>query len=106
MRSSHRCPKCTGTDLLHARQVADHVGEGYAHHDHREPRKDAVDGDGATRFRIARVLHEGSYGSAGRVEAWVCRGCGFTELYTVDPDRIPVDGDLVVAVSGGSSPYR
>jgi predicted nucleic-acid-binding Zn-ribbon protein len=106
MRTSHRCPKCAGAELLHARQVADHVGEAYSHHDDREPRMDAVDRDTTTRFRIARIQHKGSYASAGRVEAWVCRTCGFTELYTVDVAKIPIDGDLVVAISGAGSPYR
>jgi predicted nucleic-acid-binding Zn-ribbon protein len=111
MRTSHRCPKCSNTELLHVKQVADHIGETYAHHLERDPFMGGVDEDTATRFRIARVQRRGrwtnSYGSAGRVEAWVCRACGLTELYTVDVDKIPIDGDFVVAVSGApSTPYR
>lgn len=26
----------------------------------------------------------------GLLEAWVCRGCGFTELYALNPEEIPV----------------
>jgi predicted nucleic-acid-binding Zn-ribbon protein len=112
MRTSHRCPKCSNTELLHVKQVADHATEAYTHHDDREPRMGAVDEDSTTRFRIARVQRPGrrgsvSYGSAGRVEAWICCACGLTELYTVDVDKIPIDGDFVVAVSGAAgTPYR
>jgi predicted nucleic-acid-binding Zn-ribbon protein len=111
MRTSHRCPKCSNTELLHVKQVADHATDGHARHGEREPFTGAVDEDNTTRFRIARVLRKGhwtdSYGSAGRVEAWICRACGLTELYTVDVDKIPIDGDFVVAVSGAAgTPYR
>jgi predicted nucleic-acid-binding Zn-ribbon protein len=111
MRTSHRCPKCSNTELLHVKQVADHATEGYSHHSEREPKMGAIDDDTTTRFRIARVQRQGrwgvSYASAGRVEAWICRACGLTELYTVDVDKIPIDGDFVVAVSGAAgTPYR
>jgi hypothetical protein len=44
--------------------------------------------------------------NVGRVEAYVCRGCGFTEFYTKDLGDIPVDGKYVVAIEGGRAPYR
>ena len=30
----------------------------------------------------------------------MCRGCGFTEFYTVDPEQIPVDGKYVHEIKG------
>ena len=64
-------------------------------------------------WRIARMRHAGSFFSshvaaAGIVEAFVCRRCGLTELYTRDPESIEVDGDLVREIIGPApaAPYR
>ena len=94
------------------RQVAAHVGEQYSHHLGREPHSGPIDTDGATHFRVARVPHKrefqpGGFGSAGRMEAWICRGCGFTEFYTIDVAAIPIDGAQVIAVSATDrGPFR
>jgi hypothetical protein len=46
----------------------------------------------------------------GVIEAYICRGCGFTELYTRDVDRIPIGPEyateLVDSMPGGEGPYR
>ena len=45
---------------------------------------------------------------AGLVEAYVCRGCGLTELYTRGAQAIPVDGEIMREIKGpeGQDPYR
>ena len=63
-------------------------------------------------WRIARIKNpEASWLSSdvaavGLVEAFVCKACGYTELYTSNPDRIPVDGELVREIDGSASEYR
>ena len=46
--------------------------------------------------------------AAGLVEAFICRSCGLTELYTIDPGSIEIDGELVREVDGAvpKAPYR
>jgi predicted nucleic-acid-binding Zn-ribbon protein len=113
MKTSGTCPKCTHDRLLHVTQIADRVG------DTGGVRVD--DGTGWRPevgqffpWRIARQQNPdgGVFVSdvmaAGLVEAFICRRCGFTELYTRDPEAIEVDGRLVRAVAGPatSTPYR
>jgi hypothetical protein len=101
MRTSHICPKCRGSRILvlpRIDQVVDEYGQVQA-------------------WRIARVpehmdgypLPGGEPVTAGLVQAYICKACGYTEFYTRDPEAIPVDGKAVRELSGGQgggSPYR
>jgi predicted nucleic-acid-binding Zn-ribbon protein len=113
MKTSGICPKCKNNRLLHVTQVADRVGE------HGGVR--LQQGLGATPevgqfwpWRIARLKNPdgGFFASgvmaAGLVEAFICRKCGLTELYTRDPEAIDVDGQVVRALDGPDpgAPYR
>jgi hypothetical protein len=44
----------------------------------------------------------------GILEAYACRRCGFTELYTQRPDEIPIDEDHATEIFDVESdtPYR
>lgn len=105
MRRTLICPKCDGRRILHVTQLADRVGEiGGGRVEHGldpEPSPGQF-----YPLRIARLRNpDGSFfkshvSAAGLVEAFVCRACGFTELYTCDPEQIPVDGELVYELSG------
>ena len=59
-------------------------------------------------WQIARLPPGSSVPTAGYVQACVCRSCGFTELYTYEPDRIPIDGVQVALLEApaGEDPYR
>jgi predicted nucleic-acid-binding Zn-ribbon protein len=75
MRETHRCPKCKHGEVLFVPQLAD-----------RDDRD------------IIRplVLHVQEFDwkadlEYGKLQAYVCRQCGFTELYTSDAASIPVN---------------
>lgn len=89
MRHDHACPKCGGTSLLRIGQVPD-TGE-YASE--------------IRALHIATVVTGKAWltggdvlGVAGQLTAWVCRQCGYTELYTLGADQIPIDGKFVSLV--------
>jgi len=110
MKRSHTCPKCSCSRLLHLTQVADQVGEfGDEINQGLEP---GLQRDRSAAWRIARVPAEWSLwkinqATAGVVEAFVCRECGYTELYTIDPESIPVDGEIVKEITGTTTgPFR
>jgi len=84
MRTTHRCPKCQHAEIVVLRHVA---GEQVYLPSERDPPEAPV-----WRRAAAR-------------EAYICRACGFTEYYTRDVDRIPVDGDLVALLTP-TGPYR
>ena len=96
MKKTGICPKCTGNRLLQLTGVAE---EGPI---------------GTERWQIARCVNpdKGIFAAAfvtkGFVEAFVCRSCGFTELYTIDPENILVDGTAVRELVGPppEGPYR
>jgi hypothetical protein len=74
MKSSKICPKCEGTEILFFPQIADR--------------------DDRDRVRPL-VVHVTHYDwkddeEIGVLQAYVCRACGFTELYATEPGAIPV----------------
>ena len=77
MRTSHQCPKCGHGEVLFVPQVAD-----------RDDR-DTV------RPLALHVRHyDWKDDEIGKLEAYVCRSCGYTELYTVQaksltPEKVP-----------------
>jgi len=75
MRETQRCPKCKHGEVLFVPQLAD-----------RDDR-DVI---------RPLVLHVVEYGwredkEFGKLQAYVCRKCGFTELYSAEVDGIPED---------------
>ena len=65
-------------------------------------------------WRIARIAKPSNdtrrptHRTAGLVQACICRGRDYTELYTKAPQSIPVDGTFVQELIGPESqgPYR
>lgn len=112
MRSNVRCPKCKHTRILHIAQIPDRIEGGDL--GITEGAEKVVEGGPFYPWRIARVPtpNAGFWGSkvsaAGLVEAYICRRCGFTEFFTKDVDKIPVDGEFVRELKGAddSDPYR
>ncbi len=106
------CPKCDHHRTLHVTQIADALGDigGSTMNVPLTP----IDAGQFLPWRLARVPNQGtgifssSVAAAGIVEAYVCAACGFTELYTRQPERIPVDGTLVREIRGPKSggPFR
>jgi predicted nucleic-acid-binding Zn-ribbon protein len=98
MRDSHICPKCRHDHVLLIASIPD-------------------TGDDES---VIRPLHVMGYVSkpagfiappelefAGRLTAAVCKRCGYTELYALHPEKIPVDGKHVREVVGKpAEPYR
>ena len=90
MRDTGICPKCRNNQLVHVGSVADvgHAG-------------------GIAEMYLA-VVHVGDgffneiRARAGKLSAVVCRRCGFTELYVLDPDRLQPDGKYITEVTGPS----
>lgn len=75
VRTSHRCPKCNNDEVLFVPQLADrddklHIKPLMVH---------VVEFD---------WRHDMEF---GQIQAYICRGCGFTELYTSGAEKLPVD---------------
>lgn len=74
MRTAHVCPKCGHGEILYMPQVAD-----------RDDR-DQV------RPLVLHVMHyDWKDVEMGTLQAYVCRGCGYTELYTQNAAALPVE---------------
>ena len=91
MKTTHRCPKCDHDRILYIANVADRYG-------------DIQTSDASTPMKIAHYRKDAGkvFGfavttteRAGELEAGVCPACGYTELYTRDPQNIVVDGKYV-----------
>jgi predicted nucleic-acid-binding Zn-ribbon protein len=98
MRKSGICPKCSNNQLLHVGAVPDtgHYNE-------------------IRTMQLAVVLT--GYGllggekldRAGQLTAVVCRKCGYTEFYVLDPETITPDGKYVHEIGGAgpsATPHR
>ncbi|NUP05380.1 MAG: hypothetical protein HOW73_04895 [Polyangiaceae bacterium] len=69
MRNSNQCPKCSGVEILYLPELTD-----------------------SERDKLAAYVGPPGWTSVphfGIVTAYVCLGCGYTELYTADPRSIP-----------------
>jgi predicted nucleic-acid-binding Zn-ribbon protein len=74
MRTSHVCPKCGHREILFVPTIAD---------------RDDAD---VVRPLVLHVKHyDYKDVEMGALQAYVCRGCGYTELYTARADALPVD---------------
>jgi predicted nucleic-acid-binding Zn-ribbon protein len=89
MHESNVCPKCRHNHILAIAQVAD------------------SDGDFSVKQLKAAIVHRGTsffgaekLGTAGEISAYVCKRCGYTELYTQGVDQIPIDGTRVRELVG------
>jgi predicted nucleic-acid-binding Zn-ribbon protein len=86
MKQSRRCPKCGGEHLLHVLRALN-----------------------SQKYNATSVIGLAMRGTAlagavlglepGALEAMVCKGCGFLELYVREPDAIVADGQTVVELS-------
>lgn len=114
MRATHLCPKCSANRILHLTQVADRIGETGDPLAAGAGLERGPIPDFSRAFRIARIplpekerrWYRADDATAGLVEAYVCKACGFTELYTRDPESIPADGEIVRELVGPEKPYR
>jgi predicted nucleic-acid-binding Zn-ribbon protein len=75
MRTSHRCPKCNHGEVLFIPQLADR------------------DDDDKIRPLVIHVVEYSWKDDSefGRLQAYVCRGCGYTELHTERASALPID---------------
>ncbi len=75
MQKTHRCPKCNHDEVLFVPQLADR------------------DDDDKIRPLVVHVVEYGWRDDAefGRIQAYVCRACGYTELYTEKARLLPAD---------------
>jgi predicted nucleic-acid-binding Zn-ribbon protein len=73
MRTSHACPKCQCQEVLFLPQIADR------------------DDDNNVRPLVAHVVHYDWKDDVevGKLTAYVCRDCGYTEMYTNEVRAIP-----------------
>jgi predicted nucleic-acid-binding Zn-ribbon protein len=93
----HVCPKCEHNHILWVSNVPDKDDHGIrpAHI--------------ATVFvRTTAILKIDEYTAVGTLSAAVCRACGYTELYTRNPESIPIDGKSVTELVGPepAGPFR
>jgi predicted nucleic-acid-binding Zn-ribbon protein len=90
MRRSHRCPKCDHHEVLYAPEV-------------RDSNYDRL----AMAGRIS-LYSKWTSEEQGGFEAYMCRACGYTELYVREPQKL--DESLIkgakILSSGPRNPYR
>lgn len=98
MRKTGICPKCTHNELVHVGAVAD-TGE--------------YPSEIRDMYLAVVYMGDGFFGGekrerAGKLSAIVCRRCGFTELYVVDPQSLQIDGKYITKINGPdpSGPFR
>ena len=74
MRTTHTCPKCKHQEVLFLPQIADR------------------DDDDNVKPLSAHVVHFDWKDDVemGRLQAYVCRSCGYTELYTKEAANLPL----------------
>lgn len=97
MRQRHVCPKCQHNHILLIESVPD-TGEHFS-----EIRQLNV----ATTLAGQGWFGNDKVATAGKLSAAVCKQCGYTELYTNQPELIPIDGRYVREVVGPEpKPYR
>jgi hypothetical protein len=90
MRQSNTCPKCSQNEILFLPRLTDFQHSTLAAH---------VDDQWAESGKLKVV---------GAIQAYVCRNCGFTELYMTDPLKVDpkkVQGAKIMRPHGGG-PYR
>ena len=75
MKTASHCPKCGHNEILFVPQIADR------------------DDKSNVRPLVVHVVHYDwrDDNEMGKIQAYVCRSCGFTELYTHDAKSLPVD---------------
>ena len=73
MRTTHSCPKCKNQEVLFLPQIADR------------------DDDDNVKPLSAHVVHFDWKDDieVGKLQAYVCRGCGYTEIYTKEASQLP-----------------
>ena len=73
MRATHVCPKCKNEEILFLPQIADR------------------DDNNNVRPLVAHVVHYDWRDDVevGKLTAYVCMDCGYTELYTNEARSIP-----------------
>ncbi|MCA9596499.1 MAG: hypothetical protein KC776_24455 [Myxococcales bacterium] len=86
MRTTHRCPKCDYRQVLHIPRLVDLVAMPLGSELPAVRELARVENPGKGKARVIRM---------GVLEAYVCASCGFTELYTQNPEHIVVDGNVV-----------
>ena len=74
MRTSHVCPKCGHREILFVPHIADR--------DDRDIVRPLV---------LFVKHHDYKDDEIGTVQAYVCRACTYTELYTAHADTIPAE---------------
>jgi hypothetical protein len=74
LRTSHACPKCGHKEIIFVPHIAD-----------RDDR------DNVRPLVLHVKHHDWKDDELGLLQAYVCRKCGFTELYTTRADALPVD---------------
>jgi predicted nucleic-acid-binding Zn-ribbon protein len=90
MRTAKVCPKCQHNRILLIERMPD-MGEVSS-----EIRELHV----ATAFVGESYFGNEKLTTVGKLSACVCRKCGYTELYTKDPDKLNIDGRYITELVG------
>jgi predicted nucleic-acid-binding Zn-ribbon protein len=91
MKRRAQCPKCGGTRIGHLSSLPDTVG---------------AEVEVWPRY-AATMLADGEPTPVGRIEAYLCAGCGYLEEYVADVDELQFDWLQGFSwVGATSTPYR
>jgi predicted nucleic-acid-binding Zn-ribbon protein len=100
MRKSHRCPKCKRRDIVFVPRILDRSG-GETH-----PLALWVGVKRKTERGKDKLEYDAPF---GQLEAYVCRQCGYTELYVASVEQLKLEdlpGAVVLAGPDPEGPYR
>ena len=73
MRETQSCPKCGHPEVLFLPALSDQG-----------------DGDPASLYAVVKLHVFWGTERWGKLQAYICERCGYTELYTEDPGSIPI----------------
>jgi hypothetical protein len=100
MRKIHICPRCDHDEIVYVPQIVDRAG-GAVH-----PLALWV----GVRRRIEARKEKVEYNAPfGQLSAYVCRRCGYTELYVADVEQLKLEdlpGATVLRGARREGPYR
>ena len=101
MKKSHTCPKCNRREVVYVPRILDRTGGSGT-----SPLALWVGVRRRNQAGAERLEYDAPF---GQLEAFVCRLCGFTELYVADVERLKLEdlpGAVVLGAPAGEGPYR
>lgn len=104
------CTRCSGTEFVRCLAVRERAtAPGESGYQYAAPLSATFEMNTDTTFWAGRTVRSPDFGKPrGSFEAYICRGCGYTEMYARAPTEIPIGPEHATELFdvGGEAPYR